>query len=184
MSFVNNFFIFSVSLFVIFLNHSQAIAYLLYHIHQPFVNNFFQVIFKSFDLAFHSTPSIIPPGLSSISYFASAVSATKIILPSQFRIVNVFLVFYLIRTIQIILTIFCFYTDNIPTYIFANINASIVIHHYPTGIKQFFYIANNIICFLYRKQLLLQILASTIQHIHLSMDEHHLLSYTLHIVLV
>ena len=148
-------FLFFLFRFCDFINHFQATSYLLYHICQPFVNNFFQVIFKvifkSFDFAFHSTPSIIPPGLSSISCFASAVSATKIILPSRFRIVNVFLVFYLFRTIQTISTIFCFYTDNIPTYIFANINASIVMHHYPTGIKQFFYIANNIICFLYKK---------------------------------
>ena len=95
-------FLFFLFRFCDFINHFQATAYLLYHICQPFVNNFFQVIFKSFDFAFHSTPSIIPPGLSGISCFALAVSATKIILPSRFRIVNVFLVFYLFRTIQTI----------------------------------------------------------------------------------
>ena len=36
------------------LNHFQATACLLYHISQLFVNNFFQVVFLSFDIAFSS----------------------------------------------------------------------------------------------------------------------------------
>ena len=47
-------FYFSVSLSLIFLNQLQATAYLLYHISQLFVNNFFQVVFLSFDIAFSS----------------------------------------------------------------------------------------------------------------------------------
>ena len=55
LSFVNIFY-FSVSICLIFPNQLQATACLLYHIFQPFVNNFFQVIFLSviflsFDLA-------------------------------------------------------------------------------------------------------------------------------------
>ena len=57
-------------------------------------------------LHFPLTPSIIPPGLSGMFCFASAVSATKIILPPLFQIVNVFLVFYLFRTIQTIQLIY------------------------------------------------------------------------------
>ncbi len=91
-----------------FLNHFQATACLLYHIQQPFVKNFFQV----FSLHFSSCTFHIPPGLSSVFYFASAVLATKIILSPRFQIVNVFLVFYLIRIIQTILLSFSFCIHN------------------------------------------------------------------------
>ena len=47
-------FLFSVSLSLIFPNQLQATACLLYHISQLFVNNFFQVVFLSFDIAFSS----------------------------------------------------------------------------------------------------------------------------------
>ena len=91
-------FLFFLFRFCNFINHFQATAYLLYHIQQPFVKNFFQV----FSLHFSSYTFHIPPGLSSVFYFASVVLATKIILSSRFWIVNVFLVFYLFRTIQTI----------------------------------------------------------------------------------
>ena len=91
-----------------FPNHFQATACLLYHIQQPFVKNFFQV----FSLHFSFCTFHIPPGLSSVFYFASAVLATKIILSPRFQIVNVFLVFYLIRTIQTILLSFSFCIHN------------------------------------------------------------------------
>ena len=97
-----------------FVNHFQATAYLLYHIRQPFVKNFFQV----FSLHFSSYTFHIPPGLSSVFYFASVVLATKIILSPRFQIVNVFLVFYLIRTIQTILLLFsfCIYNNFIRSF--------------------------------------------------------------------
>ena len=85
-----------------FINHFQATAYLLYHIRQPFVKNFFQV----FSLHFSSYTFHIPPGLSSVFNFASVVLATKIILSLRFQIVNVFLVFYLFRTIQTIHSVY------------------------------------------------------------------------------
>ena len=94
-------FLFFLFRFCNFINHFQATACLLYHIRQPFVKNFFQV----FSLHFSSYTFHIPPGLSSVFCFASVVLATKIILSPRFQIVNVFLVFYLIRTIQ---TIYCF----------------------------------------------------------------------------
>ena len=47
-------FLFFLFRFCDFLNHFQATACLLYHISQLFVNNFFQVIFLSFDIAFSS----------------------------------------------------------------------------------------------------------------------------------
>ena len=91
-------FLFFLFRFCNFINHFQATAYLLYHIRQPFVKNFFQV----FSLHFSSYTFHIPPGLSSVFYFASVVLATKTILSFLFVIVNVFLVFYLFRTIQTI----------------------------------------------------------------------------------
>ena len=91
-------FLFFLFRFCNFINHFQATAYLLYHIQQPFVKNFFQV----FSLHFSSYTFHIPPGLSSVFNFASVVLATKIILSLRFQIVNVFLVFYLFRTIQTI----------------------------------------------------------------------------------
>ena len=94
-------FLFFLFRFCNFINHFQTTAYLLYHIRQPFVKNFFQV----FSLHFSSYTFHIPPGLSSVFYFASVVLATKTILSSRFWIVNVFLVFYLFRTIQTICTL-------------------------------------------------------------------------------
>ena len=47
-------FLFFLFRFCDFLNRFQATAYLLYHISQLFVNNFFQVVFLSFDIAFSS----------------------------------------------------------------------------------------------------------------------------------
>ena len=73
---------------------------------------FCQELFSSFSLHFSSCTFHIPPGLSSVFYFASAVLATKIILSPRFQIVNVFLVFYLIRTIQTILLSFSFCIHN------------------------------------------------------------------------
>ena len=98
-----------------------------------FVNNFFNFIFyfiassslsrclvcdSSFILActlysvntlfnfFSSYTFHIPPGLSSVFNFASVVLATKIILSLRFQIVNIFLVFYLFRTIQTIHSVY------------------------------------------------------------------------------
>ena len=85
-----------------FINHFQATAYLLYHIRQPFVKNFFQVL----PLHFSSYTFHIPPGLSSVFNFASVVLATKTILSLRFQTVNVFLVFYLFRTIQTIYSVY------------------------------------------------------------------------------
>ena len=105
-------FLFFLFRFCDFLNHFQATACLLYHTEQPFVKNFFQV----FSLHFSSHTFHIPPGLSSVFNFASAVLATKIILSPHFQIVNVFLVFYLIRTIQTIYHFILFlpYTFSAP----------------------------------------------------------------------
>ena len=100
-------FLFFLFRFCDFPNHFQTTAYLLYHIQQPFVKNFFK-----FSLHFSSCTFHIPPGLSSVFYFASAVLATKIILSPRFQIVNVFLVFYLIRTIQTISLSFSFCIHN------------------------------------------------------------------------
>ena len=101
-------FLFFLFRFCNFVNHFQATAYLLYHIQQPFVKNFFQV----FSLHFSSYTFHIPPGLSSVFNFASVVLATKIILSLHFQIVNIFLVFYLIRTIQTISLSFSFCIHN------------------------------------------------------------------------
>lgn len=105
-------FLFFLFRFCDFLNHFQATACLLYHTEQPFVKNFFQV----FSLHFSSHTFHIPPGLSSVFNFASVVLATKIILSPHFQIVNVFLVFYLIRTIQTIYHFILFlpYTFSAP----------------------------------------------------------------------
>ena len=95
-------FLFFLFRFCNFINHFQATAYLLYHIRQPFVKNFFQV----FSLHFSSYTFHIPPGLSSVFNFASVVLATKIILSLRFQTVNVFLVFYLFCTIQTIHSVY------------------------------------------------------------------------------
>ena len=95
-------FLFFLFRFCNFINHFQATAYLLYHIQQPFVKNFFQV----FSLHFSSYTFHIPPGLSSVFNFTSVVLATKIILSLHFQIVNVFLIFYLFRTIQTIHSVY------------------------------------------------------------------------------
>ena len=95
-------FLFFLFRFCDFINHFQTTAYLGYHVRQPFVKNFFQV----FSLHFSSYTFHIPPGLSSVFNFASVVLATKIILSLRFQIVNVFLVFYLFRTIQTIRSVY------------------------------------------------------------------------------
>ena len=95
-------FLFFLFRFCDFINHFQATSYSAYHIRQPFVKNFFQV----FSLHFSSYTFHIPPGLSSVFNFASVVLATKIILSLRFQIVNVFLVFYLFRTIQTIYSVY------------------------------------------------------------------------------
>ena len=79
---------------------------------------FCQELFQVFSLHFSSYTFHIPPGLSSVFYFASVVLATKIILSPRFQIVNVFLVFYLIRTIQTIplLFSFCIYNNFIRSF--------------------------------------------------------------------
>ena len=107
LSFVNNFFIFFCFAFVIFsITFKRQLVYFI-----TFNNLLSRTFFKFFLCIFHLALSI-SPGLSSVFYFASAVLATKNILSPRFQIVNVFLVFYLIRTIQTILLSFSFCIHN------------------------------------------------------------------------
>ena len=108
LSFVNNFFIFFCFAFATFsITFKRQLIYFITS-NNLLSRTFFQV----FSLHFSSCTFHIPPGLSSVFYFASAVLATKIILSPRFQIVNVFLVFYLIRTIQTILLSFSFCIHN------------------------------------------------------------------------
>ena len=114
LSFVNNFFIFlfrSVWFFQISFKR-QLVYFITSSSHLS--TTFFKLFFCLSTLQNHFAPSIIPPRLSGMLCFASAVSATKIILPLLFWIVNVFLVFYLFRTIQTISFFYSYCIQNNP----------------------------------------------------------------------